>query len=281
MLGHVDGAGAQAHHQRLGVGDDLERHLVDLGAFAPVVGKLLQDNVVLCLAGDVLEGAGADDVGVGIGTLGHDGDGHLGVELRIRGAERDDDGLVVGRFDVGDGLDVAHQGLTGVETRGSPQRIDNIPDRDRITVMEADAFTQGVGKYVRGLIYGVAFGNGGDEISVSVGLYKPFKDVEKDLSGSCRRRRYVRVKTRVQICDDANNDFAALQLFSLGCGRSRCGLAGGAGGTCRCCILCLTASACAECSSHEHCQNKSENTFFHCVFSPFWLQYLVFLASEE
>ena len=84
--------------------------------------------------------------------------------------ELDDNGLVVGRLDGGNALELGNERLAGFQSRSSRERIDNIPDRHRFPVVEAHALTQLVGVGVRCLVHGIVFGNGGDEISVRVGL---------------------------------------------------------------------------------------------------------------
>ena len=108
VAGQVDGAGAQAHHQGLGVGDDLQDHLIQIGALAPVFIKLLQHHAVLGGVGHEAEGAGAHGAVVGVDALGDDGHAHIGVELGVGGFQGDDDGAVVGGLHGGNTLYLAH-----------------------------------------------------------------------------------------------------------------------------------------------------------------------------
>ena len=67
------------------------------------------------------------------------------------------------------------------------------------TVPERKGVSQAILRHI------IVRGDRADVITVSIGLYQPFEDVEHDLSSSCRHN-LVRVKTIIQVLGDANHD---------------------------------------------------------------------------
>ena len=80
--------------------------------------------------------------------------------------------------------------------------------------MELDALPkdEGVGQAVFGDL--IALGNCRIEISFCIRFHETFIDIEEDLSGSCRGRRYVRIQAGVQISGNTYGDLSAFNGFS-------------------------------------------------------------------
>ena len=190
MDDHIQRAALQAHDQRVGVGDDLEGDLVQIGGGTPVVVELLRHQRLLGRVGDELEGAGADGVlgDGGAGALGDDGGGHGEDELQTGLLQSDGDGGAVLRG--GHGL---HIGEGGHERRAlvlgagaALQRVDHVSGRDGLAVVELHALPQGegVGQAVLGDL--IAAGDSGDYLAVGADLHQALKEIEHDLAGAGR-----------------------------------------------------------------------------------------------
>ena len=184
---HVHGAGTQAHHQGLGIFDDLEGHLVQMCRFAPVFVELLQHDLALDDAGNELVRAGAHDFAQGIDAFGNDGGGDMRKEFGVGLLQVDDDGRIVRGGDRGNVRYVAHQRFAGLQTCGSGQGPDDVGNGNVLAVMEFNALPKLKGVLIGAVVDGIAFRDGRHQFTVAVGLDEAFKNIEKDLAGSCRR----------------------------------------------------------------------------------------------
>ena len=219
QLGNLSGGqmGAEVHrpalerlHQGVGVFNDFEGHLVQRGGSAPIIVKPFQHNGFLRGAGDKTEGAGAHRRGVLLVVVpGHDGGGEIGQKLVVRLFQLDHNGFAVRglyRLDIRKRL---HQGLFPPRGVGAALNgINHIVRAHRFTIVEFYAVTQSEGVGFSTVGFRIGFSNRGNQISVRRGLYQALKDVEQDLSGSCRHSE-VGVKTVVQVLRDGHRDFIA------------------------------------------------------------------------
>ena len=207
---HVDGAALEAHHDAVGVLNDLVGHLVQIGGGAPVFIELFQDDGVLGGAGHKLEGPGAHGGGVLLVIIhGQNGRCHVGNKFVAGFGNGDCDGALIKNLYRLDNRKRLHQ---GVSLRGVGAAIDgifHILRRHRLTVVELHTLPQGKG--VRHSIIGdrVVLGNSRDQITCGSRLHQTFKHIEHDFFGSCRHR-FVGVKTLVQVLGDTHRDLVGV-----------------------------------------------------------------------
>ena len=156
----VDGAALKAHHQAVGVLHDLEGHLVQIRGGAPILVKLLQNDVVLGGPGDELERAGAHGGGILLVVIGRqDGGGHIGNKLVAGLGDGDGDGARIHGLYRLDNRKRLHQRSSVRGVGAAANGIYNILRRHFVTVVELHALTQGKGVGQPILGNGVAFSN--------------------------------------------------------------------------------------------------------------------------
>ena len=266
MRAEIHSARLKRHDNRRGVVKNAKFHLFQLRLLAPVLVEALDDEVLLRRAGNEAEGARANRRGgLPVVIRGDDGRRKSGQKCGVALRQRDDDGFLVRRLDALHSLETVHQCRPVLSlAHAALERIQNIPDRHQLAVMEPDTLAQLEREDICFLGNDVFLGDSGEQIAFTVGLDKPFKYVEQNFPGSCGLH-VVRVKTVIQIL--RNGDDNAV-LAGIGCGRA------GNRTFVAFCAAGLAVSACAEyrCQAHNSRQEgKNLPNSFHVIFSLPWL----------
>ena len=85
------------------------------------------------------------------------------------------------------GANTARKRFAGLQTCGSGQGPDDVGNGNVLAVMEFNALPKLKGVLIGAVVDGIAFRDGRHQFTVAVGLDEAFKNIEKDLAGSCRR----------------------------------------------------------------------------------------------
>ena len=207
QVGHkVQGAAVEGGEESIVVLIDLVGHLIQAGALAVVCLVAFKDEILLDAAGSKTEGAGAHrGSGLLVIALGDNVNaGNIAEEVRIGSVQGDDDGIALSA-NIGNRRKRRHHGFGHRGSGAGFKGIEHVLHRAALAVVENHTVPERKGVSQAILRHIIVRGDRADVITVSIGLYQPFEDVEHDLSSSCRHN-LVRVKTIIQVLGDANHD---------------------------------------------------------------------------